>query len=84
MILIVILLGWLICAALAYTHKRDCDRARHGIWTVNDREIFLTLCLMFGPVALATTLMVDNKKTWRQEQEEERQAFIRKSRASRW
>lgn len=84
MIPIVILLGWLVCAALAYTHKRECDRARYGIWTVNDRENYLLLCLMFGPTALFVTLIVDSKKTWKQEQEEERQALIRKSRKSQW
>lgn len=84
MVILMIVLGWLVTGILAYMHKRHCDLGRHGTWTVGDREFFLPVCLLLGPIALTITLLVDSNKTPKQEFEEFKKKLERKNRSSPW
>lgn len=84
MILFWIVMSWLTAGILAYIHKRHCDSQRYGIWTVGDREFFLPVCFLFGPIALFMTLIVDSAKTPKQELEEFKKKLERKQRPSVW
>ncbi len=56
--LMILILVWIVCGYCGYRGVRTYYREHSEPWTVNDRNFFLGISLLTGPIGLLATMII--------------------------